>query len=277
MNKQLDSAVRSYHETGEGFDAIVSDVAIAIYLYPKRNPRCTEEDCAEFLLSFYPRIPALVSRYRDLGSDFKTYLQSCLRWHMRSYICRRLHGVRKERILLQEGCLSCAEIGEGRIPEENEEPEAPFLISPNGRLKNKRNIKQLIFLVMKCANTIGDPSIEHVAALTGIHRDVIHHLVEALRISMSRRTERIRLLEERRSRNYFRIRLLREERKNCSVPLHMARLDRKISREQKNYATNSRLLARVPKAPSHSDIARILGMPKGSVDSGFHYLKKYVR
>jgi DNA-directed RNA polymerase specialized sigma24 family protein len=31
----------------------------------------------------------------------------------------------------------------------------------------------------------------------------------------------------------------------------------------------------VPKSPPHREIARILGIPKGSVDSCFYYLKRY--
>jgi hypothetical protein len=65
-----------------------------------------------------------------------------------------------------------------------------------------------------------------------------------------------------------------EEKRNCRDEFVLAELDKKILREKKNYETAGKILAQAPKAPSHSDIARILGIPKGTVDSGFHYIKK---
>jgi hypothetical protein len=51
-------------------------------------------------------------------------------------------------------------------------------------------------------------------------------------------------------------------------------LDKKIRREKRRYAAVTRTLSITPKSPSHHDIARILGIPKGTIDSGYFYIRK---
>ena len=43
--------------------------------------------------------------------------------------------------------------------------------------------------------------------------------------------------------------------------------------EKKRLAAVIDEMSRVPASPTHKDIAAVLGIPKGSVDSGIYYLK----
>jgi hypothetical protein len=91
---------------------------------------------------------------------------------------------------------------------------------------------------------------------------------------MRKRTRRIEFLQERRRKNYFRLRYLLDMRRHCLDKFIAAELDKKIRREKRRYDATSRTLSITPKSPSHTDIARILGLPKGTIDSGYFYIRQ---
>jgi hypothetical protein len=137
-----------------------------------------------------------------------------------------------------------------------------------------RTRRQIILLTLKCAAYIDDQTIENISARTGLHSSIVFHLVEILRTIMRRRTERVKKLSDKRRRNYLRIRYLLEEKENCTDDFARSEIDRKIRKERRCYRNTDKRLSQAPRGPSHKDIARILGMSKGTVDSGFYYLKK---
>ena len=203
---------------------------------------------------------------------------------MKSYVNLRIRKNKKERVLLQEGCAFCAPPDEDTGTGEKNPPYncgipsriGPFRFSPGDGGLHRRSVRRFLLLALKCADDLDDPAVGHLSLITGYSRDLFFHLIEALRICMRRRTERIAILTERRTRNYFRIRLLTEERRSCGNKETAARLDRRIAKERERYRRAGEILSRVPRTPSHRDIARILGLPKGTVDSGFHFLKKFL-
>ncbi len=284
MTKSIDMAIQEYRTSGDGFDALFTRVVVRVYEYPKKNPLCTEEDCAEFLLSFYPRIKNIILGYRNMGREFDAYLANCLRWHMKSYLGWRLRMVKQDRLLLRESCDS-ARTGADDASAGEETPEyrtdgrsriGPFSFCSRDGVLHRRSLGRFLLLALKCVDDLDDPTVGRLSELSGFSRDLFFHLIEALRVCMRRRSARISLLRERRARNYFRLRLLGEERGSCDDPDRAARLERKIALEKERFRRACEALSRVPRSPSHRDIARILGIPKGTVDSGLHYLKKFL-
>jgi DNA-directed RNA polymerase specialized sigma24 family protein len=279
MKLNLNNIMQVYLRTGKGLDLVKEQIAMRVYSYPKHNQYCSEEDCADFLLGFYPRIERLIERYENTGSSFEAYLQSCLSWHMKSYIRLRIHKKREDRVLYKETCQALLDdAGEEEdlweVREETPRPFAALEESLHAAQEKRKHRRQIMLLALKCADSMNDENINQISSHTGIHSSCVFHLIEILRTTMRKRTERIRSLEEGRRRTYLRLRYLTEEKRACQDEFLLAKLNKKIRREKKNYETAWKILAQAPKAPSHSDIARILGIPKGTVDTGFHYIKK---
>ncbi len=274
MDGKLNDLLVYFRRTGNGKDSLVSGISIVVYGYPKGKEHCSEEDCAAFFLSFYPRIQSLLVRYRDVGRNFDAYLNTCLRWHLKTYLKQRIRNDRKEKLLLKESYLA-------RNREENDGIEAFECASPEAEdgeaADRKPGVKHILLLTLKSVMFLSDQAVEHIAILAGIHRDFLFHIVEILRFTMRKRLDRISKLTSRRNRNYFRIRFLSEEKQLCLNPDRISTIDRQIANEKKRYDRTTYDIGRVPKSPTHRDIARILGLPKGSVDSGFYYLKKYLK
>ncbi|MDR1625351.1 MAG: hypothetical protein LBT33_02330 [Spirochaetia bacterium] len=282
MAYNLNKAISRYKKTGKGLDLITQHINIAAYCFAEQNRYCREDDCSEFLLSFYPRIDGVIRRYRPSGLDFKTYLQSCFIWHMKSYLATRIRQKRQEEILYNENCESLmTEMDETEVWEiHEEEPEAllvpdfPEEENPDEMLKDSLH---LLLLALKCANEVNDRLINLIASRIGTHSAFVFHFIEILRTTMGSRTRRIQFLVEKRRRVYFRIHYYHELLRSCRDRFHAAELERKIRKEKRRYETVNRILSNTPKSPSHSDIARILGLPKGTVDSGFFYIRRTLK
>jgi hypothetical protein len=274
MISNLTKAVGLYNKTGKGLDLITQQILTLAYAFPKLNPFCTEEDCADFLLSFYPRISRILQSYKTRGVKFEAYLQSCFLWHMKSYLTGKSLKKRREKIIYRESC-------ENRSHsilnwEVREQDPGPLLLRPRARRKNGKEVKQtlkIILLALKCADEINDEFINKIALRLGTHSAVVFHLVEALRTTMSGRTERIKYLTQRRRESYFRLRYFMEAREVCRDRFEAAKLDKKIEREKKRFEAALKTLSITPRGPSHGDIARVLGIPKGTIDSGFFYIR----
>ncbi|MDR2589136.1 MAG: hypothetical protein LBC67_06885 [Spirochaetales bacterium] len=288
MKNILENAMCTYLSTGKGLETLKRLIAVKAYSYPLYKEYCGEEDCAEFLLSFYPRIANLVRHYKNQGAPFDKYLQICLDWHMKSFLKFRLRRKRQERVLYRETGESLQappdefwEVAESEPPYNGKTGEEswPHVFASDKKRGTflrqfPRTRRQIILLTLKCAAYIDDQNIENISALTGLHSTIVFHLVEVLRTIMRRRTERVKKLMDKRRRNYLRIRYLLEEKENCTDDFTSSEIDKKIRKERRCYRNTDKRLSRAPLSPSHKDIARILGMSKGTVDSGFYYLKK---
>lgn len=281
MERRLDDRVKHYRKTGQGWASLINDISLKAYQFPKGRAGCTEEDCAAFLLSFHPRIKRLVKRYENIGKNFDAYLHSCLRWHLKTYIRQRAKADKSEQVLLRESYLSQQDIvREIESPGDPAFPgvpvkRGPFLLDAAGRLQRKSSVRQFIILALKSILFLGDQTIDRIASVSGIHRDSLYHFIEILRFTMQGKMDRLECLRLRRNRNYLRMHYLGEELLHCTDDGKKRSLRKKLVREHRLYDSTNREIARVPKTPTHREIARLLGLPKGSVDSSCHYLKRF--
>jgi DNA-directed RNA polymerase specialized sigma24 family protein len=275
MAFNLTKAICRYKQTGRGLDAIMQRITVKAYTFARQNHYCCEDDYADFLLTFYPRIDSLIKRYRMTGMDFEAYLQSCLIWHMKSYLTIRIRKKRQEMILYNESCeaLIQTETTGWEVHEANPEPFQALLQKERKQDEMRESLK-ILLLALKCANEINDNFINKIASRIGMHSAIVFHLIEIMRTMMRNRTKRIQSLQERRRRNYFRLRYFLDMRRNCVDKFQAEDLDKKICLEQTRYEAVSKILAITPKSPSHNDIARILGLPKGTIDSVYYYIRR---
>ena len=154
------------------------------------------------------------------------------------------------------------------------------LIVP-GETRTKRRIffeyQKILLLTMKCAEDMNDALIGRISSRLGTNSLIIFHLVEILRTAMRTRTRRLRQLAERRRKVIFRIRFLQDMRENSRDVFYAERLDGKIRREQERLENIHKALSITPRGPSHTVISRILGIPKGTVDSGMYYMRSVMK
>jgi hypothetical protein len=192
---------------------------------------------------------------------------------MKTFIVKKLRKKRQEQIICRESYVNTAKV-EKIVWEVHEENPGPLIVPEEEKKPGKwREKLRILLLALKCADDIDDAFISRIASRLGTHSAIIFHLVEILRTTMQNRTRRVQHLKEKQRNGYFRVHVLLDMRKHCLDKFRASELDKKIRKEKQRLESIHRILSTTPKGPSHTDIARILGLPKGTIDSGFFYLR----
>jgi hypothetical protein len=291
--KQLHDLVTAYKIDGKGREIILEKVADLVYSYYEKFGFDDEDDAATALFKYRNRIARLVDRFEDRGLPFDAYLAASLRYlaktvrrerkmeRDRELVCERAADTRFGQDFPNESLRagSCArteimpafgERGQGK-----RRPRARGGFLRYGASEAAAYSSRLVYLAVKCAWEMDEECVRRVAASAGVDCEWLAAAVEQARRSLEAERSRVGLLEERRNASWCRQRLLEARIAAEPEPYRHSRLETSLAREKGRYARvreeldNQRIL--VP----NSVVARILGVPKGTVDSGLYYLRKH--
>jgi DNA-directed RNA polymerase specialized sigma24 family protein len=276
--ESLTEKVLQYQRTRLGLADLMNDLAHKVYLYPRRRMGWDEDACGEFYLFCYSRLVRLLDRFRDQGKPFESYLCSVLGWQLRNFARDRKRGEKSWNVALR--------LEPGRtVTDDNDSPGdgapggaalALFALDPGiGRLiRTPTDRRNFLFFVLKSSRHIGPERCPALAELAGVSADRLEGLLAELRQGRAHREARLEAFGRRRNAAFCQVRLLEtelaaetdgEKRDALSARLRKARTRMRGAMEK---------MARVGLAPTNREIGRILGVPKGTVDSGLYWLKK---
>lgn len=288
--------VLTYQDAREGLDGLVQQVTELVYRYPVGRVGLSEEDSAEFLLNFYPRISGLIERYREQGATFESYLAATLRWQLRTFAATR--AGERVRTVTAAGRDTAREIvGHDALttpPDPVERPASPGQRAPapatrrpahrpsslelaprgpEGTRLSPGEAQRLLCLALKSRGAFAAGTLESLATMVGCEPTWLEERYHELRLF----TEQIRAKRERlrirRDRAWFRLRCL-ETRILEAVPPERPALREQRARWHHRYERARSLLERTPSGPTHAQIADVLGLKKGTVDSSIYKVRQ---
>lgn len=273
--ESLTEKVLHYQRTRSGLAELMSDLALRVYLFPRRKMGWDEDACGEFYLFFHPRLVRLLDRFRDQGKPFESYLCSVLGWQLRNFARERKQGERSWNVGLR--------IEPGR--EESEADEAPeekdgrSSLQAGGReiaslIRTDTDRRNLLFLVLKCSRNLDPEKSAALAGLAGVTPQRLACLMNELRQSRAPREDRLETFRRRRNGAFSQVRQLETELLTEVDENRRQELQGKLQKARRRMRGAMDRMARVGLAPTNKEIARILGVPKGTVDSGLYWLKK---
>lgn len=293
----LTDLVLAYRRGGEGKDQIMDRVASLVYGSYARYGFDDDDAAAEALMRYRSRIARLIDRFEDRGQSFDAYLASCLR-----YLAKTVRRERRRKADREEVCERAAAPGYcdpgGSFPAEDlrmedwgTELKAEPIVAPGGRnapLGRRPRARggalppplkalpssRLVYLALKCAWEIDEEGIRRVAQATGMDPAWLGAAVEQARRSLVSEGERYQRLIERRNSSWCRQRLLEARLAQESDPLRSRRHELSLEREKGRFARAQAELAQLRIIVPNSVVARIVGVPKGTVDSGLYYLRR---
>ncbi len=134
--------------------------------------------------------------------------------------------------------------------------------------------KRLLFLTLKCAWEVDDVMAQRVAHRLGLPALWLETLLHKARATLE--TQRISLerVMGRINETWGRILYIESELRNGSTLRSREELELKIAQQRSRYYRLLARKARMKPLVTHKDIAFLLGLPKGSIDSGLFYLKE---
>jgi hypothetical protein len=259
-----------------GIDGLVADLAPRVLSYPRRRFGWDEDACSEFYAWFHPRLVRLLDRFRDQGRPFDAYLASVLHWQARTFARRlRRDGQAWEagpRLALASDPAAAAWPWPAAGPRPAGGavvPRAPALPALGGTSR-----RGLLFLVLKCSRWLDDGSLAAAAAATGVPPRRLAAMARRLRAGLAPAERRLEALRLRRNGAFSRARLLEAAIARTPDPLEAAALRRRLAAARRCLELTVRVMGRVRLAATNRAVAGVVGVPKGTVDSGLSVLQR---
>ncbi len=270
--ENLTSRVLEYQRSQQGLEGLVAEIAPRVLHYPRRRFGWDEDACSEFYLFFHPSLLRVLSRFRDQGKPFESYLASVLHWQARSFVSRRKKDERAWAMgfrLVPPAPPEPDEVHDPGLPL-TWPPTPQYLASPRLSASDRRS---LLYLVLKCCRRLEPEHLAAAAEATDCAPRRLAGLVERLRVGLEPAEQRLATLRERRNRAFSEARLLEAELAGRPDPEAAERLRLRLAAANRRMAAAIARMARVRRDPTNREVARALGVPKGTVDCGLFWLK----
>jgi len=241
---------------GEIFKAIKEDV--------RRLNNWNRADNDDYLSWLYPRISQAIGAYRETGSSFETYIGSIVRMTAKEYRSRKI------RTYLAESAAWISMSPDMYTYEDS--PEYVCIEEASGPKPD--NPRQVLILLLKCCYYISDDFLERAAPRLGISPEELNGMVSFLRKLREKRERCNALLQEK--ANYQFCRCIFYEKRLRALPensITAQRIRDRLKRGRDRLVSIRKRLAKRLPDPSNNQIAKLLGISKGTVDSVLYRLK----
>jgi DNA-directed RNA polymerase specialized sigma24 family protein len=241
---------------GEIFKAIKEDM--------RRLSNWDSADNDDYLSWLYPRISHAIDAYRETGSSFESYIGSLVRMTAKEFRSRKFHSFLAESAALMsvsQDMYTYEYFPEYACIEEAVDPRPC-------------NPRQILILILKCCCYVSGDFLEKAAPVLGISPEKLNDMVSSLRKLREKRERYNEYLQEK--ANYQFCRCIYYEKRLKSLPencITAQRIRDRLERGRERLANLRKRLAQRLPDPSNLQIAQLLGISKGTVDSVLYRLK----
>jgi DNA-directed RNA polymerase specialized sigma24 family protein len=273
--ENLTEKVLSYQRTRQGLRDIVSEIAPRVYQFPRRTMGWDEDACGEFYVFIHPRIIRLLDRFRDQGKPFESYLWAVLNWQLRNFARDRNRDERRWKVSLRMEPGAPVSLDDEEGPRDESGRDALVASAVLARyVRSEADRRNFLFLALKCSRLIDTQNAPALARVAGVTTETLLELVTTLREMRAARENRYEMFCGRRNKAFAAIRLLETELHDEVDPAKRASTEQSLARMRRRMSSSMQRMSRVGLAPTNLEISRVLGVPKGTVDSGLYWLKR---
>jgi hypothetical protein len=149
-----------------------------------------------------------------------------------------------------------------------------FEVEADGIIRLLPAKRRFLVACLKSAHLLSDGDVAAIARIAGRDEAALHAGVQKLRARSLDRSARLARFTERRNRAFSELRLTDARIVREIDPQRRRELEERRSRYMATLRSSQDMIARIRLAPSHRQIADVLGIPKASVDSTIHRLKR---
>jgi len=214
----------------------------------------------EFLSWLYPRLARAIDLYRDMGSSFDAYITSLVSSASREYRCREADHRMTEYICWQ---AKAEEMGvrdtASEYLEDSKEVSVPQGVRP----------RHILLLILKSYYFVSDDYVKRVAPAIGMKSEELQAMIDELRELRSKKDTVILDMRERLYCQYYRC-LACQKRVDNAQPgtEYHKKMKRRFERAKRRFLAMKKRFAGMRRDASNRMIAEVVGIPKGTVDTG---------
>ncbi len=270
MNGELEALVAKRGGPRET-TRIMECIAKAVYAQPRQYGFKDEDEVGEAFCAYWPRICGLVERYADRGSSFSAYLTSSLR-----YLALSLRRDRAKLFYKESAFIADSPAAE---PGDELEQDSSFMPSPlksgiTGTRKLCAYRERVRYLCVKCAASFSEAELAVMAKSLDGDGASFMHAYERLRICLQEREAYQDAKRSSRNAAWLRMGANQLRLRGEYDPERRRYLQERIERDRHIYTRAIYALSRVRRQGSNLFVAKLLGVPKGTVDAGLYKLMR---
>jgi hypothetical protein len=267
--KNMDAMLKIYREnlmTKKELEAFIF-VYLQKHLSWFKLDRLSRDTCSDFISWLYPRISSAIDRYQEKGSSFDAYMGALVRLSVKEYSQRQ-----KDHRIIEKALWNA------KAEELFCEEEEPDYFEPKKQFDSVTNPRQVLVLLLKSYYYLSEDFLERIAPAVGIEKDKLIRLVDELRKKRLAREEAIRGLQERVHCQFYRC-LAFEKRMNADSPhtAHGIQMKKSLDLARKRLSSMRKRLSRMRLEASNRQVAELLNIAKGTVDSNLFEVKHHAR
>ena len=222
----------------------------------------------EFLSWLYPRIARAIDLYRDLGSSFDAYISALVHGAAKEYRCREAdHRITEYACWQARAEELCVCESEYDYPEPCEDISIPSGVKP----------RQVLLLLLKSYYLVSDEFASRVARAIGMETETVMKMIDELKKRRCEKEIEILNLRDRLYCQHYRC-LAYQKRMNAAqagTDYHK-KMEGRYERARMRFQSMKKRLGRMRVDASNRMIADVIGIPKGTVDSGLFAIKHYL-
>lgn len=284
--RSLTEQVIAFSEGRETLEATVRIVWLAVW---RSVSRLDEDERSEFALFFHNRIHGLIRRYNPDFGSFEAYLATSVRYQLKSFASRKVRERYRRRLPEDPGFWRNGGhdlCGAAQPSPVEEAAEVPVTVlrqavaayrAHNQRVHPKAFKQRLLYVTLKCSLYASEETLNEMATFLEVDQPQLLELAQELSATLQSRVTRRRTLQERQNELSCRLHTLRQELQATPEEPRKSRLES----ETRTLEQRSRALAEeidhVPDYVTNREIAKMLQVPKGSVDSGIFYVRSVLK
>ncbi len=277
---ELTHKVLVFQKNRTRWEELQETLALHIYRFPQENLGWDEDQSAELFLFCYKKMQPLVLRFCYQGLPFELYLRRNLQWRALTLQRQRNRTRIREQTLKEPTFWYRNEPYQNPAPQE--ETELPDLPAPlnrllprnhEGCLKSQAMQQRLLILCLKYPLHLRSRHCPQIARLTDTPLEIISHSLTNIRNTLTFRLDRVRELEIKRNDYYFKIHRLEKRLREAPPPCRAPRDREKLTEYRRRLNRLNQTINAISLTPTHNDIAQILRIPKGTVDSALYYMR----
>jgi hypothetical protein len=232
-------------------------------------PDWSKDKCIDYLCGLYPRLTLAIDAYKNVGASFERYIKSKLYWFVKERRSRE-----SDHLVTEYACWEAWSADKDSFMDPVE-PEYQDLWAMRTVVSNPR---QILILLLKSYFFVSDEFACRIAPFIGVQPEKLIELLDELRSRRFDRDQEIRKFRERLHSQYYRcIAYERRLKARSEDSAHHQRMKGQLKRARERYISMKKRYAGVNVDATNRQIAEVLGIPKGTVDSNLYAVKQKIK
>lgn len=275
---EFTDALLTYKQTGKNYKDLIERIGIHVYSILKTKYKMNDDERGDFFCVYFPKIANLIKQFEYYGTPFEIYLKVSINWNIKAFRTSKSKYRSIQKAIHKEPfCLV------SREEDFTEITKTVFQISKSARealqIEGTKEIltdtvkKRLLYIYLIEADFLDENIREEIVKITGYKKKWVEACSEKLKNRVDKRLNRIKQIENRRNSAFFNFHLLQEQFSFAANEEEKEVLNDRITKLRKKIIHMNRNISNAIVRPTHKDLADILQIPKGSIDSGIFYIK----